>query len=266
MSLSNWESSAVIASTLISLVALLRTFNIRRPHVFLHDLKDLAIGFGRLGPLLTFRGTLESRNKDSLVSLITTKVVRNKDKAEHLFTWHSWQQPLISKDPLPMALASAFLLAEKQATNAFLTLQDEGTHRLFEPKLIQLRSAFNKYLQDKNLSLDQSNQAQWPAIFKDFNDSEPQPLVGQQKLHLETYGLLQRVMYWEAGDYTAQIEIHTSNPDKVHKFEFSFSLTDLDYKNLIGNLIGIMWDYSGIPIFQFNTARPVVKNFRKITN
>lgn len=186
----------------------------------------------------------------------------SRDKAEHIFNWHSWEQPIISKDPQPLILASAFLLAEKQTVNAFLTLQDEDTYRQFEGKLVQLRTKFEKYLTDNNLL---PNSPTTPpdinSLYKQFSDAEQR---SQDNLPLEVYFLMKRLIYWEAGKYTATIEIHSAHPESIQKFGFEFSLKDLDHQNLESNIIAIMLDSCSVPQVNYNTVRPAVENFTRL--
>jgi hypothetical protein len=75
-------------------------------------------------------------------------------------------------------------------------------------------------------------------LFKEFIKSQ---------IYLDSYRDLDRMCYWEAGEYTLEMTVSTSKPNKSFKQDWRFTLKEQDVKLVLLNTVKLLLDTCGRP-------------------
>ena len=182
-------------------------------------------------------------------------VIREKDKAQHIFKWVAFRSPkidLVGTQPVPMEIPSGFLVSPDLPYRFNIFFND---NKLFK----DIRSIYNKYSSECYKVVKQlpviSDQKK---LIEDFRKT---------KISLETHEALNRKCYWEPGDYSLAINVKVSKPDSIFTNNYSFSIKEDDSRNLRLNVITILEE----PItnqlksknFPYNFAYLEYKDYKK---
>lgn len=81
---------------------------------------------------------------------------------------------------------------------------------------------FTKMQENPSITVDQHR----PAIYEEFSKTP---------LHVETWGKVDRARYWDVGAYSLTMIVKTSDPDKLFKASWKFSLDNANAKLLSYN-------------------------------
>jgi hypothetical protein len=82
-------------------------------------------------------------------------------------------------------------------------------------------------------------------VFKNFILSD---------IGIKTSNKLERLLYWEAGEYTIEMSIKTFRPLKTFRKKWSFRLTEEESELLRRNCMGIIFESTGRPSGDYNFA------------
>lgn len=78
-----------------------------------------------------------------------------------------------------------------------------------------------------------------------------------KKIHIETFTKLDRLCYWDGGEYLFNLKVHTSKPYKIFEQSWKFTLTEKEVNRISLNVIKILSDTCSVAsIYQYNFAYP----------
>lgn len=237
----------------------------RKSEGTLYETGSIEIGYSSYGPTIGLNGTLRALNKDVFISSIGLLIVREKDKAEHSFRWIAFRPPkidLAGTQPLSMEIPSGFLVSPESPHRYNIVFNDE---KLFE----EIRPQFNLYIAEWYKVADQLGKI-WPPS---LGLTPPPEVVAQQtelmevfrkcKIHFDVYATLNRLCYWEPGDYQMIVRVRTSKPDRVLSSNYRFSITEADSNNLKLNVITMLEEpistYLRVQKYPYNFAYAAYK-------
>lgn len=223
-------------------VKVLRDKFFRKGEIDYYETGTIVIGYNPQGPTIGLQGTLRASNKDVFVKSIDFLVVRERDKAQHIFKWVAFQSPKIDmtgNQPIPMELPSSFLISPNSPHRFHIIFNDNN---LFE----DIRPLLNEYYSNWYTTTQELNKV-WPPfagtypppdlrarqlkIIEDFRESQ---------IYRDTYTALDRKCYWEPGHYQLIIDVRTSKPNKTFTKKYRFSITKVDSEILKLNVITIL--------------------------
>lgn len=215
---------------------------VRKGEVNIYETGTVESGYSTIGPTVGLNGTLRVLDKDVFIKSIDLLVIREKDKAQHIFKWVAFRPPkidLAGSQPISLEIPSGFLVAPNSPHRFNIVFNDND---LFD----DIRSLFNDYLSEWY-----KIKAQLSEIWQPLIGATPSPeIINRQivlledfrksKIHVDMFTALDRKCYWESGDYSITVNVRTSKPDKVFIKNYKFSLTEADSKNLKLNVIPIL--------------------------
>jgi hypothetical protein len=214
----------------------------RKGKIDYYETGTIVIGYSPPGPTIGLSGTIRALNKDVFIRRIDLLVVREKDRAQHVFEWAVFQSPRIDvsgSQQASMEIPSGFLISPNSPHRFNIIFNDDELFKDTRPLL-------NEYYSTWNITTGELNKI-WPPsigvppgseIFS--RQLEVIENFRKSKIHVETFAALNRICYWEPGDYQLTINITASKPDRVFTWTYRFSISEADSKNLKLNVITIL--------------------------
>lgn len=214
----------------------------RKGKINYYETGTIAIGYDHSGPTLYLNGTIRTLNKEVFIRTIDLLVIREKDKAQHIFKWSAFLSPIIDvsgSSPAPQEIPSGFMISPNFPHRFYILFRDRELFKDMTPSL-------NEYYSDWNKTAEELGKI-WPP----FTNIPPNQTVSNQlseiierfrksKIHVNTYTALDRKCYWEPGDYQLTVNIKASKPDMTFTKSYRFSISEADSKNLKLNVISIL--------------------------
>lgn len=214
----------------------------RKGKIDYYETGTIVIGYSPSGPTIGLNGTIRALNKDVFIRSIDLLVVREKDKAQHVFKWIAFQSPKIDvagSQPTSMEIPSGFLISPNSPHRFNIVFNDND---LFQ----DIGHLLNEYISEWYKTTEELSKI-WPPL---IGTPPPQNILNQQfelierfrasKIHVDTFTALDRKCYWEPGDYQLTVNVTASKPDRVFTRKYRFSISEADSKNLKLNVIAIL--------------------------
>lgn len=255
--LRTWGALIIALVALVQpwLRALWRRF-IWKPKLIPHSAGRIEIGFSDLGPTIGLVGTLECRRRQTFVQSMEVLLIRSKDSLTHNFYWGIFRPLSLGATQEGLQLSSGFLARPEEPYRYNIQFWEGDLQRELRPKLEALRQAWqNRVLKrfGEDLGAVASGAAPAPAqaelrrqieeLYREFS---------QEDLHVRTYHALQRLCYWEPGDYTVDLRVATAHPKAVHTDSWTFTLDEEAVENLRLNIVKVIQSTCNQPIGQYS--------------
>jgi hypothetical protein len=219
--------SLVIAFIALSqpwIISLYKKF-IKSPQVKLFEAGKIEIGYSNYGPTIGLNGTLIIENKDVFIRNINLELKRERDNSTHIFEWSYFRSNKIRlsqpKD-MEFELAAGFMLSTKQPQRFNILFIDNTSQKELFVILEQFQKAWNDFFWPKFRNAQLQNTTLSTDQFKHF----VHPEFTKADIHIDTWGKVDRIRYWEKGKYSLKININSSSPDKTFNTIYNFTLTD----------------------------------------
>lgn len=232
----------------------------RKGNIDYYETGTITIGYNMSGPVLGLNGTLRASNKDVFIRSMDLLVVRERDRAQHVFKWIAFQSPKIDiagSQPSPMEIPSGFLVSPNSPHRFNIVFNDND---LFE----DIRPLWSAYYSEWYTTTEELTKIWSPSI-----GVPPQAEIFARQLevidrfqnspiHIQTFTDLDRKCYWESGDYQLTVNVMASKPDRVFTMRYRFSISEADSKNLKLNVITMLRqpisDYLRVQNYPYNFA------------
>jgi hypothetical protein len=236
------------ASFVVALVALLQVWAIaiwrrffRRGTIDIFETGRIEIGFSQFGPTLGLHGTLRAVHVEQFVRDIELEVRRERDGALHTFQWSAFRAEQIGGDQVATSLPAGFLVSQAQPNRYNIFFADLTTQNEVEQLVAPARTAWQTLLAQQAPADDEERD----SLFDDFM---------HDPAHVQAYAQLERLLYWNPGDYTLSFQVNTSRPASRYTRTWRFGLTQDDTTLLELNPIPILSASCGLPVSHFNFA------------
>lgn len=214
----------------------------RKGEIDCYETGTIAIGYDTSGPTMYLKGTIRALNKDVFIRMIDLLVIREKDKAQHVFGWAAFLPPVIDVSGIPptsLEIPSGFMISPNWPHRFYITFRDSDLFKDMAPSLNEYYSEWYKTTEELSkiwtpltgVPPQSTILAQQSTIIERFRKS---------KIRLDAYVAIDRKCYWEAGDYQLVVNIRASKPDMTFTRRYRFSISEADSKNLKLNVISIL--------------------------
>lgn len=162
-----------------------------------YETGTIAIGYDHSGPTMYLKGTIRALNKDVFIRMIDLLVIREKDKAQHVFEWAAFLPPRIDvsgSPPASMEIPSGFMISPNSPHRFYIIFRDSDLFKDMKPSLDEYYSEWYKTTEELSKI--------WPPL----SGVPPQPAILDQqsavieqfrksRIRLETYTVLDRNCY-----------------------------------------------------------------------
>lgn len=201
LSLDDWRNIATMVSAVIALIALFRPEITRvlsrlvgAVRIYLVG-ETVEVGYSGSGATVAIEVTLRALSRDFFVSDAEVEVVRKKDGARHLMHWGAFRPPgLLFPVPQQITLESpaGFLLEPRNPRRLNVLFNDRAVRDEVLAVVEPLRPAWWQLLSEASGDVDREGVELAGRLFESFSKLE-EPIKAWQQL--------QRICYWETGDY-----------------------------------------------------------------
>lgn len=215
----------------------------------------IQVGYNKFGPTLLLCGTLRARDRDFFIHSIHIELLKLRDQSRHRFDWGFFGSSKIvfgRPEDITFEQPAGFMLLTSQPYRYNILFIDNSLKEEMQSRLEPVRQAWAKIMAQPGEMIspaktpDSEAPLRMQASYKEFSGT-PQ--------HLEAFGELDHLCYWEKGEYKLTLVVSTSRPDREFRRSWSFALSDGDAKNLRLNSIKILQElcgqYSGQYIFAY---------------
>jgi hypothetical protein len=207
-----------------------------------YETDTIAIGYDHSGPTMYLKGTIRTLNKDVFIRTIDLLVIREKDKAQHVFKWAAFLSPRIDvsgSTPAPQEIPSGFMISPNSPHRFYIIFRDSDLFKDISPLLNGYYSEWYKTTEElgkiwppfTSVPPNQTVVNQRFAVIERFKNS---------KIRVDTFTALDRKCYWEPGYYQLTVNVRASKPDVTFTRSYRFSISEVDSKNLKLNVIPIL--------------------------
>jgi hypothetical protein len=244
-SLEDWRNAATVASATIALIALFRPELQKLVARFVGSLhiypvgERVEIGFSIAGATTGLEVILRARSRDFFIRDAKVEVVRLKDGARHTLSWGALRSPaMIFGNQQPTEIPAGFLLEPKAPRRLNIAFQDRELRDEIVDILSALREKWWEALREAGLFPPPdatSENADYRAAINDFYDE-----FSKEAGFVASWESLQRLCYWQPGDYHAVVKFNSTEPEQTFNFSCRFSLSKAESDRLHANAIPML--------------------------
>ena len=223
----------------------------RRARVDLYTTELVEVGYSNFGPTIGLFGTITSLNKDSFISNVSLLLRRERDRAEHHFNWLAFRSNQITIGPAQQVvfeLPSGFIVTPTQPHRYNILFSDHIQFSEMAPLIRQIEEIWGEQVR---IALSSSPVPNYVTLFNTLSRSGRQEIIS---FHTN----IQRLCYWERGNYSIQIRIRTAHQRRDFIFNRRFSLSEQDAERLRLNAISILAGLCWQPNISYNFAYPAL--------
>ena len=224
----------------------------RQPRVELYTANVAEIGYSNFGPTLGLYGTLRAVHSDIFISDINLTVTRLRDNAQHRFLWLAFrpnQFVLGSTGATSFELPSGFIITQIQPHRYNIIFSDNHRHTEMFPSI---RIAETLWADHVGRASSVNPRPDLAVLYDQFVRSTPREIV-------DFHRTIQRLCYWDEGEYSIQAEVRTANPNKQFSFNRRFSLSSEDAERLRRNTFSILAEVCRQQNNLFNFSYPALR-------
>lgn len=227
------------------LISIWKKFFIKS-YIDIFETGKIEIGYSTFGPTIGLVGTLRCTNGDFFIREIQVNLIKTKDSSSHKFNWGVFRTEKLTNtgDESSFELPYGFLLSttlprrysiqfhdlqtQSELQNITNKVSEEWSSILYESMKDNPEQSFNQTSSEAELSQF--------SIYQEFSKTP---------IHVNSYTSLDRLCYWEIGEYSIEMIVFTSNPNHNFRNKWSFSINDKDQAQLRLNVVKIMQDVCG---------------------
>ncbi|MBD3307341.1 hypothetical protein GF339_12965 [candidate division KSB3 bacterium] len=209
----------------------------KKPKIEVYPAGNIEIGFSQHGPTVALFGTLRAQNTDAFIAKMEIALKQPEHNLCRVLEWRAFKPytfGLLPDDDVELELTSAFLLGTKAPFKYNVVFVDDPFLTEYAPQVLQVKTLWTQYVQDSSAQ-DVPLQTLFGAFVK---TEEAQAILGK----------LTNASYWNAGTYTLDMRIQSSQPTKVHTTSFQFTLSPEQADILRGNIIKILQLVCGLDV------------------
>lgn len=248
-----------IVSTIVGVLALFRPELMQlvrraRNRIELFPLPRIEVGFSNFGPTIGIGGTIRSIPSDQFIRGMSIKLVRKRDSLTHTFDWAVFRSVgVLPSDVKDIRVAMGFKIAGGDAMPINIQFFDNDSRSRIEEQLLRLHNAWLEYLNSKHIVASSLDPQSMQSTFADFRSGKEGPVPEQ------VHSAIDRILYWDEGDYRATIDIMTWDPDKTFSFSGEFSLSKPETESMKLNTVPCILIACNQPDVRFNFVNPTFK-------
>lgn len=231
----NWTS--IVATLALIQPWLIGFYNkvFKKGKVDIYPSGNIEIGFSEFGPTIAIQGTILATNRDVFINNIQLKIKKLKNNEEHNFNWVAFRSPQINigqSSTQPIEWPASFIVNTFQPHRYVIVFSDidiwNEIRVLVESCIKEVQTLIQKY----------------PYLLEEVmgqvSRSEALEMYLKSGAYQRAYDVINRLLYWEKGDYELTIIVNTDKPRRSLKFFYRFQLTEQDFESLRLNVITII--------------------------
>jgi len=235
------------------LVALWKKY-FRQGKIEIYQTGNIEIGYSAFGPTIGLNGTLRCLNRDLFVQKIYLELIKEKDSSTHIFEWGVFRTEKLTiegNQQASLELPSGFMSLTSVPYRYNIQFHDLLLQSEMRPIINNVKEKWSKKITEidktelmrllsQNLSLPVQLQDPFGPLYDTFSRSST---------HVEAFGSLNQLYYWEEGIYSLKMTARTSKPDKLFGKKWQFTLNKEEVKIVRLNVLKLLQDTCNRPSF-----------------
>lgn len=231
----------------------------------------IEVGYTTFGPTLGLHGTLRARDRDLFVRSAHVELVKCKDQSRHQFEWGVFRSPRIAlgkPEDLSLELPAGFMVLTSQPHRYSIQFHDMKIQEEIRSVLEPVSRKWGEIVARQRATVppkETTDLAAWfssvgamlstknQAAFEEFSKTPE---------FTDALTRIDRLCYWERGDYELLLIIRTARPDRQFQHKWWFALSESDERGLHLNPFGILLQVCGQPTGQYYFAYARYKEAR----
>jgi hypothetical protein len=257
----------------LSMAALLQVWAIaawkkfRRGRLAIFESGVIEVGYGSFGPSISLVGTLQALDKDVFVKDMRLRVVKKRDSATHLFSWRAFRPRTVRLGESSLQefeLVTSFLVRTSEPHQYNIFFVDDATLAELKPQVDPVQNHWMTFKQERSAELQTergvgidasiNDPVALEALYTDFTKR------GQE---VNAFSALTRGCYWDAGEYTLQIDVECVAPGRTFSKQWAFELSEEDARQLRVNAVTVLREMAGLPV-TYGFAYPAYQKDAKL--
>lgn len=204
----------------------------------------LEVGYSEFGPTLAVDGTFRAIHRDMFVERVNVRLTKNRDKSEHSFEWiafRSHRVPIGGTSEFRgfLEAASGFMVSPNSPHRVCIVLSDASTRESMQEQLTVVNGKFWELRRSQQFSvLDQR------LLLEDEQKLEMMLRLAEayrsDSTHVDAFGALNRICYWEGGKYDVELTVMTARPNRRFSNKWGIELSDENARQLRLNVIAMI--------------------------
>ena len=214
---------------------------IRKGKVSIHETPRIEVGFREAGPSLGIHGTLRGLNRDLFVKHIALHLTKHKDSSQHDLNWGVFRTRQLSgtgEDLGTMEIPFGFLLSTASPWKFNIQFHDWQSQIEMSQARWPLAQEWSRAMYALYAEVAASQTPPGQTYSEDLKKelADVYNKFRKTQVYSKTYLQLDRICYWEEGEYAVEMAVITSDPDESFVKQWSFHLTAADAEGLRSNV------------------------------
>lgn len=238
---------AFIALIQVWLIAFWKNF-IVNPTANIYPTASIEVGFSNFGPTIALLGTLRAEKGDIFINKMQVRVVRLRDKAEHIFSWRAFRPNEIATNlstNIQLHIASGFLITPKAPKQYHVFFASDSFSSEYQEHIQPLRESWIAFA-ERTAAQPDENITNQIAKSKETTSEVFSKFISSGKA-TSFYNKISNDFFWHTGKYKI---IFTVENDGRHPIanEWEITITEKDERDLRLNTITIVQELCGLPV------------------
>lgn len=215
----------------------------RKGTLEIHKTSKLEVGYSNFGPTIALNGTLRAKNKNIFVSNAQITIRRMSDNSTRIFNWTAFRSPQIKigkTEPITLEMPSGFIVNIDSPYRFHIFFSDYDTQKELEPYLIKVNNAWTTFLNDKKEELTKASSEKDTNINNYIEYLFNSEFIKTEVTFNEAFDILNRKVYWEPGEYEADLIFTSDAKGTSVKDIWKFKITKDDFEKLRLNSISTL--------------------------
>ncbi|MDA2931245.1 hypothetical protein MYX84_15085, partial [Acidobacteria bacterium AH-259-O06] len=210
----------------------------------IYEAAKIEIGYSTFGPTIGLQGTLRAVHQDQFIQNTELTLTKLKDSSRHPFSWGVFRTRRLSASGTQDAsveLPFGFMVTTVQPRPYDILFFDLGLQVEMQEHLDKARAvwtdkwtAVREKIRQEGFDQDLVEREAQNRIHAVYED------VRKTSDYLDAYTDLDRLYYWEPGEYSLSMTVRTARPDNSFTRKWKFKLSDADSKRVRLNTVKML--------------------------
>ena len=215
----------------------------RKGTLEIHKTSKLEVGYSNFGPTIALNGTLRAKDTNVFISNAQITIKRKSNNSTRIFNWTAFRSPQIKigkTEPITLEMPSGFIVNIDSPYRFHIFFSDYDTQKELEPYLIKVNNDWTTFLNNKNEEINSVSSEKDTNISNYIEYLFNSEFTKTTKSFNDAFDILNRKVYWEPGEYEAELVFTSDAKGELVKDIWKFKIAQKDFDQLRLNSISTL--------------------------